>query len=66
MFLKVTFLVYSVLDLASLAPLHNKAAATGIKAAKEVIKNAVHVCVFDTAFHQTISKERYLYALPLG
>ncbi|MBR4830732.1 MAG: acetate kinase [Bacilli bacterium] len=57
--------VKDVLDLASLAPLHNKAAAIGIKAAKEVIKNAVHVCVFDTAFHQTISKERYLYALPL-
>lgn len=57
--------VADVLELASLAPLHNKAAATGIKAAKEVIKNAVHVCVFDTAFHQTISKDRFLYALPL-
>ena len=57
--------IKDVLDLASLAPLHNKAAAAGIKAAKEVIKGAVHVCVFDTAFHQTIPKERYLYALPL-
>lgn len=57
--------VNDILELASLAPLHNKAAVLGIKAAKEVIKNAVHVCVFDTAFHQTIEKERYLYALPL-
>jgi acetate kinase len=57
--------VKDILDLASLAPLHNKAAVLGIKAAKEVIKDAVHVCVFDTAFHQTIEKERYLYALPL-
>ena len=55
-----------ILELASLAPLHNKAAVQGIKGAKEVIKDAVHVCVFDTAFHQTIEKERYLYALPLN
>ena len=58
--------VKDILDLASLAPLHNKAAVQGIKGAKEVIKSAVHVCVFDTAFHQTIDKERYLYALPLN
>ena len=58
--------VDDILELAKLAPLHNKAAVTGIKAAKEVIKNAKHVCVFDTAFHQTIEKENYLYALPLN
>ena len=57
--------VEDILNLASLAPLHNKAAVLGIRAAKEVIKDAVHVCVFDTSFHQTIEKERYLYALPL-
>ena len=58
-------LIEDILNLASLAPLHNKAAVLGIRAAKEVIKDAVHVCVFDTSFHQTIEKERYLYALPL-
>ena len=57
--------VNDILELASLAPLHNRAAVLGINAAKEVIKDAVHVCVFDTSFHQTIDKDRYLYALPL-
>ncbi len=51
-------------ELSSLAPLHNPAAITGIKAAKEVFKNAVQIAVFDTAFHQTMPKENYLYALP--
>ena len=48
-----------------LAPLHNPAAITGIKAAGEVFKNAVNTAVFDTAFHQTMPKENYLYALPM-
>lgn len=51
-------------ELASLAPLHNKAAITGIRAAQEVIPNAVGTVVFDTAFHQTMPEENYLYALP--
>ena len=51
-------------SLSSLAPLHNPAAVLGIKAAKEVVPNATHVVVFDTAFHQTMPKENYLYALP--
>lgn len=51
-------------ELSSLAPLHNPAAATGIKAAMEVFLNAVQTAVFDTAFHQTMPKENYLYALP--
>lgn len=50
--------------LSSLAPLHNPAAVVGIKAAKEVFKNATLTAVFDTAFHQTMPKENYLYALP--
>ncbi len=53
-------------ELSSLAPLHNPASITGIKAAKEVFKNAVEVAVFDTAFHQTMPKENYLYALPMS
>ena len=51
-------------ELSSLAPLHNPAAITGIKAAQAVIKDAVQTVVFDTAFHQTMKEETYLYALP--
>lgn len=51
-------------ELSSLAPLHNPAAITGIKAAQAVIPEALQAVVFDTAFHQTIPKENYLYALP--
>ena len=51
-------------ELSSLAPLHNPAAITGIRAAQAVVPNAVQTVVFDTAFHQTMSEEAYLYALP--
>ncbi len=51
-------------ELATLAPLHNKAAITGINAAKEVIPNATETVVFDTAFHQTIEPVNFLYAVP--
>ena len=51
-------------DLSSLAPLHNPAAIVGINAAKEVFKNATQTLVFDTAFHQTMSEEVYLYPVP--
>ena len=51
-------------ELAALAPLHNKAAITGINAAKEVIPTALEAVTFDTAFHQTIEPVNYLYAVP--
>ncbi len=51
-------------ELKPLAPLHNPAAITGIKAAIEVFKDAVQVAVFDTAFHQTMPKYNYLYPVP--
>ena len=51
-------------ELATLAPLHNKAAITGINAAKEVIPSAFEAVTFDTAFHQTIEPVNYLYAVP--
>ncbi len=51
-------------ELSSLAPLHNPAAIVGINAAKEVVPNAIQTVVFDTAFHQTMPKYNYLYALP--
>lgn len=51
-------------ELSSLAPLHNPAAITGINAAMEVMPNATHTAVFDTAFHQTMKESEYLYAVP--
>ncbi|MBI9105972.1 MAG: acetate kinase [Spirochaetales bacterium] len=47
-----------------LAPLHNPANLTGIKAAIEMLPGVTQVAVFDTAFHQTLSPASYLYGLP--
>ena len=47
-----------------LAPLHNPAAILGIEACRKVVPNMPMVAVFDTAFHQTIPKERYIYPIP--
>ena len=47
-----------------MAPLHNPANLLGIRAAKKVFPKAVHVAVFDTAFHTTLPEEAYLYAIP--
>ena len=47
-----------------LAPLHNPAAILGIEACKKVVPNMKMIAVFDTAFHQTIPKERYIYPIP--
>ena len=46
------------------APLHNPGAVMGIKAFKEVIPDTPMTVVFDTAFHQTMDKETYLYPVP--
>lgn len=54
----------TISKLSSLAPLHNPAAVVGIKAFREFMPDAVHTAVFDTAFHQTMAEETYLYALP--
>lgn len=48
-----------------LGPLHNPANLMGIRACQEVMPNTPMVAVFDTAFHMTMPKEAYLYALPL-
>ena len=48
----------------ALAPLHNPANLTGIRAAQAAFPNLPNVAVFDTAFHQTLPQEAYLYALP--
>ena len=47
-----------------LAPLHNPANVMGIKACKEILPKTPMVAVFDTAFHQTLPEENYLYSLP--
>jgi acetate kinase len=51
-------------ELSELAPLHNPANIVGIKAFKEVLPNVVAVAVFDTAFHQTMPEQSFLYSLP--
>ena len=50
--------------LSTLAPLHNPANAEGIEICMEIFKGKPNVAVFDTAFHQTMKKEAYMYALP--
>ena len=47
-----------------LAPLHNPAGIMGIEAAKKVMPNKPMVGVFDTAFHQTMEKDKYIYPIP--
>ena len=47
-----------------LAPLHNPACILGIEACKEVMPSKPMVGVFDTAFHYSIPKERYIYPVP--
>lgn len=47
-----------------LAPLHNPANLTGIKACAAVMPGVKMVAVFDTAFHQTMPRRAYLYGLP--
>jgi len=47
-----------------LAPLHNPPNITGIEACQQIMPNTPMVAVFDTAFHQTMPPEAYMYALP--
>lgn len=47
-----------------LAPLHNPANLIGIEVARTILPDARQIAVFDTAFHQTIPRKAFLYALP--
>ena len=47
-----------------LAPLHNPAGIIGIEACKQALPGVPMVAVFDTAFHQTLPKKAYMYAIP--
>ena len=54
----------SIRDLIDLAPLHNPANLTGIEIAETIFTSAKQIAIFDTAFHQTIPREAYQYAIP--
>ncbi len=56
--------IKAIEEVSDLAPLHNPACITGIRACQELMPNLPHVGVFDTAFHQTMKPEAFLYAIP--
>ena len=56
--------ITAIKQVSDLAPLHNPANLTGIKAFQNALPHATHVAVFDTAFHQTMPEEAYMYATP--
>lgn len=54
----------ALVECTDLAPLHNPANIMGIEACEAILPGVPMVGVFDTAFHQTMPKESYLYGLP--
>jgi acetate kinase len=52
-------------SLVHLAPLHMPANILGIKAAKEVLPDITHCAIMDTAWHQTMPQEAFMYAVPM-
>jgi acetate kinase len=56
--------IKGIKDCIELAPLHNPPNITGIEACRNIMPTTPMVAVFDTAFHQTLPKYAYLYALP--
>ena len=69
-FKKSTLITEDVIDkikkLIPLAPLHNPAHVIGIEICRELMPNVPNVATFDTAFHQTMPEENFLYAVPYG
>ncbi len=51
-------------DCFALAPLHNPANLSGIEACEETFPGVPNIAIFDTAFHQTMAPEAFLYAVP--
>ena len=47
-----------------LSPLHNAAELVGIEAFQKILPNTPGICAFDTAFHQTMEPEDYIYPIP--
>lgn len=56
--------VEKIVEVSGLAPLHNPASLSGIRAALLRFPSLPHVAVFDTAFHQTMPLQAFMYALP--
>ena len=56
--------IESIKDLTPLGPLHHPGEIAGILALRDVLPDALMVAVYDTAFHQTMSEETYLYPVP--
>ena len=56
--------INAVTELIPLAPLHNPANLIGVKAFMEALGETPNVGVFDTAFHQTMNREQFLYGVP--
>ena len=56
--------IKAIEDVSDLAPLHNPANLIGIRACQKAMPGVPMVAVFDTAFHQTMPQEAYLYGLP--
>jgi len=48
-----------------LAPLHNPAGLSGIRASMEVLSSVPQIAVFDTSFHSKMPRYAYLYAIPM-
>ena len=62
---KITESVMNALEeCTELAPLHNPPNILGVRACQELMPDTPMVAVFDTAFHQTMPAESYIYALP--
>jgi len=56
--------VEGIKEASTFAPLHNPAAIAGIEACRKELPEKPNVVVFDTAFHQTMPKEHYIYPIP--
>ena len=54
----------AIKDVQHLAPLHNPPNILGIEAAQASLPNVPHIAIFDTAFHQTMPQQAYMYPLP--
>jgi acetate kinase len=54
----------NIRNLFDLAPLHNPANLIGIEVAENIFTTAIQIAIFDTAFHQTMPKVAYQYAIP--
>ena len=58
------YVVQVLRECSDLGPLHNPACILGIEACRKIAPQIPMVAVFDTAFHQTMPKEKYLYPIP--